>query len=128
MKSIELFLNFMIMDANMNVLWRNPDAVAPDQARRMTIFWGDESWREAAYKKELGLFGEMEEKATNEDVIAAYGKRLKEVAGFKYVPDPIPMRNSRGNVVYYLFFASHNQTGDRIARDVFKKYRNKGVV
>ena len=32
MSSIEIFLNFMIMDANMNVLKRNPDSVAPDQA------------------------------------------------------------------------------------------------
>jgi hypothetical protein len=31
MKSIEIFLNFMVMDMNMNVLWKNPDAVAPEQ-------------------------------------------------------------------------------------------------
>jgi len=48
------------------------------------------------------------------------------VAGFKYVPEPIPMRNSSGAVVYYLFFASHNQTADKIVRDIFKKYRSKG--
>jgi len=48
MRSVEIFLNFMIMDANMNVLWKNPDSVAPDQAGRMTRFWGDESWRAAA--------------------------------------------------------------------------------
>lgn len=49
MGSIEIFLNFMIMDANMNVLWRNPDSVAPDQMQRMTRFWGDDSWHPAAY-------------------------------------------------------------------------------
>ncbi|MCX6903922.1 MAG: three-Cys-motif partner protein TcmP, partial [Verrucomicrobia bacterium] len=97
MLSVEIFLNFMIMDANMNILWRNPDAVAPDQARRMTIFWGDESWRESAYKKEPGLFGPMEEKATNDDVVAAYRKRLKEVAGFKYVPDLPLLRVAQRN-------------------------------
>jgi len=37
------------------------------------------------------------------------------------------MKNSNGAVVYYLFFASHNQTGDKIARDVFKKHRNAGA-
>ena len=30
MQSIEIFLNFMIMDANMNVLWKNAESVAPD--------------------------------------------------------------------------------------------------
>lgn len=127
MRSIEIFMNFMIMDANMNVLWKNPDAVSPDQAQRMTVFWGDDSWRKAAYVIERGLFGDMEEKASNESIVAAYLTRLKDVAGFKYVPEPMPMRNSKGAVVYYLFFASHNETGNRIARSVFKKYRNKGL-
>jgi three-Cys-motif partner protein len=125
MRSIEIFLNFMIMDANMNVLWKNPDSVAADQSVRMTKFWGDDSWRTSAYRQEQGLFGPMEEKASNESVVAAYRKRLKEVAGFKYVPEPLPMCNTRGAVVYYLFFASQNSTGNRIAEHVFKKYRNR---
>jgi len=125
MRSVEIFLNFMIMDANMNILWRNPDSVAPEQAQRMTNFWGDESWRNAAYRMEPGLFGPISEKESNESVIAAYRERLKRVAGFKYVPEPLPMRNSRGAVVYYLFFASPNATGNKIAEHIFKKYRNR---
>jgi hypothetical protein len=38
------------------------------------------------------------------------------------------MRNTRGAVVYYLFFASSNKTGERIVRDIFSKYRNRGTV
>jgi three-Cys-motif partner protein len=125
MKSIEIFLNFMIMDANMNVLWNNPDTVLPEQAARMTRFWGDDSWRNSAYTTEQGLFGPIEEKAPNEAVVAGYRKRLKEVAGFKFVPEPLPMCNTRGAVVYYLLFASHNETGNRIAEHVFKKYRRR---
>jgi three-Cys-motif partner protein len=41
MKSIEIFLNFMIMDANMNVLWKDPDRVLPAQIERMNSFWGN---------------------------------------------------------------------------------------
>ncbi len=125
MRSIEIFLNFMIMDANMNVLWNNPDTVPMDQAARMTKFWGDDSWRSSAYKTEQGLFGPMEEKAPNESVVAAYRKRLKEIAGFKHVPEPLPMCNTRGAVVYYLFFASQNSTGNKIAEHIFKKYRDR---
>ena len=67
----------------------------------------------------------MEEKTTNESVIAAYRKRLKEVAGFNFVPEPLPMCNTRGAVVYYLFFASQNPTGNKIAEHIFKKYRGQ---
>jgi three-Cys-motif partner protein len=125
MQSIEIFLNFMIMDANMNVLRRNPDTVDPAQAMRMTEFWGDDSWRQIAYTKHKGLFGDMESKSTNEVVVNAYRKRLREVAGFKFVPEPMPMRNSTGSIIYYLFFASNNQTGDKIARAVFKKWKTE---
>ena len=127
MGSIEIFLNFMIMDANMNILWKNPASVAPDQAARMTRFWGDDSWRAAAYRTQPGLFEPIEEKAPNASVVAAYRKRLKEVAGFKFVPEPLPMCNSCGAVVYCLFFASQNLTGNKIAEHIFKKYRSRVV-
>jgi three-Cys-motif partner protein len=130
MRSIEIFLNFMVMDMNMNVLWKNPDNVAPSQLARMDAFWGDRSWRTTLYQKPPGLlpgFDDFEEKICNDDVAAAYRKRLKTVAGFDYVPDPIPMRNTRGAVVYYLFFASPNATGAKIVSEIFDKYRNRGT-
>jgi three-Cys-motif partner protein len=127
MGSIEIFLNFMVMDMNMNVLWRDPDKVSPAQADRMNRFWGDDSWRQAAYSTTENLFG-IEEKTGNEQVAQAFRERLKKVAGFKFVPDPMPMRNSRGAVVYYLFFASPNKTGDRIVKDIFNTYRDRGRV
>jgi three-Cys-motif partner protein len=128
MESVEIFYNFMIMDANMNVLWRNPEKVPPAQTARMDRVWGDGSWREAAYRKQPGLFGEMDEKVGNREVAHAFRKRLKDVAGFKYVPEPLPMRNSKGAVVYYLFFASPNKTGDKIVREIFEKYKQRGVI
>ncbi len=126
MKSVEIFLNFPVMDMNMNVLWHDPDKVDPEQKARMTAFWGDDTWRQAAYNTTGNLFG-WEEKTENEDVAEAFQKRLKKVAGFSYVPEPIPMRNTRGAVVYYLFFASQNRTGETIVTDIFNKYRNRGV-
>jgi hypothetical protein len=57
-----------------------------------------------------------------------YRERLRKVAGFKYVPEPIPMRNDNGAVVYYLFFASPNKAGAHIVKDIFDRYHNKGVV
>ena len=127
MKSIEIFFNFMIMDANMNVLLRNPNHVSEDQVARMDKAWGDHSWRDIAYQKVRGLFEEIEKKTDNTTVAEAFRKRLKDVAGFKYVPAPIPMRNDQGAIVYYLFFASPNETGARIVSSIFKKYRDRGI-
>ncbi len=127
-RAIEIFLNFPVMDMNMNVLWGNPERVSEDQVARMDAFWGDGSWKQAAYRKTKGLFGTMEEKTSNEAVAEAYRKRLKEVAGFQHVAPPMPMRNTKGAIVYYLFFASPNKTGNKIVQDIFAKHRDRGMV
>lgn len=123
MRSIELFINFMIMDAKMNVIWNDPDRVPKSQIERMNNFWGDESWREVSYKKQKGLFGIMHEKVADYEIAQAYKRRLQEVAGFEYVPDPVPMKNKNNVVIYYLFFASQNKTGFKIAKSIFNKYK-----
>jgi three-Cys-motif partner protein len=125
MGSIEVFYNFMIMDANMNMFLRNPDDVKPKEIERMNAVWGDDSWRQAAYTKQPGLFGDFDEKRTNDAIAEAFRKRLQDVARFKYVEKPVPMRNSTGAVVYYLYFASPNKTGAKIVRHLFAKYRKE---
>jgi three-Cys-motif partner protein len=128
MGSIEIFYNFMIMDANMNILWRNPNKVTPAQADRMDKVWGDRSWRDAAYIEQLALFGDPGyTKTGNEAVAEGFRQRLETVAGFKYVPKPVPMRNKNGSTIYYLYFASPNKTGAKIVEDIFEKYRARGT-
>lgn len=92
----------------------------------MRRFWGDESWKEAAYTTESNLFG-FEEKTTNEAMASAFRERLRTVAGFSYVPQPIPMRNKRRATIYYLYFASHKPVAAQIVQDIFDKYKNKGA-
>lgn len=124
-RAIELFLNFPIMDINRAVLRRNPSEASAASAARMTTFWGDESWREVAYliPSQGNLFGEAERvKASNEVIVQAFRTRLRDVAGFKNVPDPMPMRNSSNAVIYYLFFASPNDVGNKIVRDIFNRF------
>lgn len=124
MRTIEIFLNFMIMDINMNVARHNRDKVDPAQIERMNRFWGDESWQDVVYDNSGNLFGEYEKVAGNEALVKAYRQRLRDVAGFKYVPEPMPMRNSKGATVYYLFFASPNPTGNKIVEHIFTKHLN----
>jgi three-Cys-motif partner protein len=92
----------------------------------MNAFWGDDSWRRIAYTTERNLFG-FAEKVDNETVAEGFRERLQNAAGFKHVPRPLPMRNSRGAVVYYLFFASQKPVAAGIVRDIFNKYRTRGI-
>lgn len=124
MRTLDMFLNFPVMDINRNVLWRDPEGVSESQRSRMTAFWGDETWPKAAYGK--NLFGDPD-KQSNDAVAEAFRERLKKVAGFERVPKPMPMRNSSGAIVYYLFFASQKDTAEHIVRDIFKKYENRGA-
>ena len=128
MKSIDMFLNFPVMDMNRNVLWRKPDLVSKDQAERMTRYWGDETWRDVAYHPASDLFDKNRiEKVpnANEAMAAAFRRRLREVAGFANVPEPIPMRNNLGATVYYLFFASQKDVANSIVKYIFKKYADR---
>jgi len=123
MKSIELFLNFPIGPMNRNVLLKNYDAIEPKDAAAMSVVWGDNTWREVAYRREPGLFEEMREREDYGEVAKAFQSRLVKVAGFEHVPKPVLMRNSQGAPLYYLYFASHKPVAAKIVRDIFDKYR-----
>ena len=125
MDSIEIFLNFPVADMNRNVFWRHPQGVDESDLSRMTKFWGDDSWKAVAYETVSTLFGPLEEKTDVGQVPEAFRRRLKETAGFEYVADPIPMRNRKGVVLYYLFFASHKPVAKKIVDDIFAKYRGR---
>lgn len=128
MKSIEIFLNFPICDMNRNVLWHNRDEVDASDIKRMNAFWGNDSWSEVAYYPVPNLLGEIVEfKSDNNTIAKAFRERLINVAGFKNVPKPIPMKNSNNSTIYYLFFASQNTTANRIVTDIFDKYRVRGI-
>jgi three-Cys-motif partner protein len=124
-KAIDMFLNFPVMDMNRNAIWKNPEKVPQDGNERMTKFWGDESWKKAAYAESPQgfFFGTEIVKQGNDEIVAAFTQRLKKVAGFKFVPEPLPMRNSTNAVVYYLFFASQKPVAEKIIIDIFSKYR-----
>ena len=126
MRSIDMFLNFPVADMNRNVFWRNPDNVRPADIRRMSAFWGDESWHQVAYSTDHNLFG-LPEKEDNETIAEAFRQHLQDVAGFKYVPKPLPMRNSCGGTVYYLFFAAQKPVAQIIIEHIFSKYRGRGA-
>jgi len=125
MRSMELFVNFPVADMNRKVLWRNPEGVSESDIKRMNTYWGDESWRNIAYTAQRNFFGWIE-KEDNETIAEGFRQRLQKIACFKHVPKPLPMRNNSGTIVYYLFFASQNTTGNTIIEHIFKKYEKRG--
>jgi three-Cys-motif partner protein len=131
MKSVEIFLNFPVADINRNVLWHRREGVSAKQDERLTRYWGDDSWKEIAYRPsvQMSLLGDStDEKAPNVEIATAFRERLVEVAGFKHVPAPIAMRNRNGAVVYYLYFASQKPVAEGIVKAIFKKYRDRGGI
>lgn len=125
MKTIEIFLNFPMMDITRNVLRSDPSKTDAAQAARLTRFWGDESWREVAYASDEFLKTEYKVRGSRSALAGAFRERLKDVAGFSYVPEPVVMKThgTRGNALYYLFFASYNNVGNKIVTHIFDKYR-----
>jgi three-Cys-motif partner protein len=123
MKTVEIFLNFPVHDMNRNVLVRDPSKMDNKQIARMDSFWGDNSWRKVAYATDDNLFGYENKVCTNDTLAEAFRERLKSVAGFKHVPEPVYMRNSNKAGLYYLFFAAHKPTAANIVGDIFDRYR-----
>ncbi len=123
-QGVEILLNWPIHDINRNAAWRDPSRLPPDRVERMRRFWGDDTWREAAYAKQPGLFGGEPgyHKLPYGEIVRAYCERLRSIAEFPYVVDPLLVRTPTRQPLYYLVFASHNDTGAKIARAVFKKH------
>jgi three-Cys-motif partner protein len=124
MKSVEIFLNFPIMDINRAVL--HPQA-SSTKIEQMNRFWGDDTWKTAAYREQPTLFGDVNTtKVENWELVRAFQERLRKHGGYEFVPEPLAMRNSMRATVYYLFFAGNNQTGSKIVDWIFNDYRDKG--
>ncbi len=122
---VDLILHFPIMDINRNAIWKNPAEVPQEGIHRMNAFWGDRTWQDIAYKEPLQkdlLDPEIKEKQENDVIAEAFRIRLMEHGKFKYVPTPIPLRNSKNAIIYYLFFASQNKTANEIATYLFRKH------
>jgi len=125
-RSIEIFMNFMIMDINRNAMRRNPEKSVVSKVSQMTRLWGDETWRDAGYDMIPTLFEtEVPQKVSNERFAEAFRQRLIKKAGFKFVPKPMPMKTKNNSVIYYLFFASQKEAGMDIVNDIFNTYRIK---
>jgi three-Cys-motif partner protein len=129
LRTTEIFLNFPLMDMNRNVLHRDLLSADPDQIERMNTFCGTEEWQDLLYKEDnqMRLFRDTYRiKIVDSNIKLGdwfRKERLKKTAGFEFVPEPVLMRNSKGGPLFFLFFATYNETGNKIVSDIFNKYR-----
>lgn len=124
LKTVDIFINFPIMDINRNVLFADISKADSEDIKRMNDFWGDENWKEILYKEQTTLFGETQDiRIENYHTLAKeFCKRFKKV-GFNNVPEPILMTNIKNGPLYYLYFASQKDVANSIIKDIFKKYK-----
>ena len=111
MRTIEIFLNFSIMDANMNVFKHNQDKVEESQIRRMNIFWGDDSWKKVAYNKVPTLFGDWRRKNVERSYSLGLQGKVKGCGRFQIRTrsHPYEEQYGRGNLLYFLCLAQRNR-------------------
>ena len=134
MRSIEIFLNFPILDITRNAKRKSLELVDPVHRARMTAFWGTDDWHTSMVKQsdQQNFFGALLDSGDNTPEIEtvdgytiakAFQQRLKDVADFQFVPDPVPMRNRKEGLLYFLYFAGNNATGNRIATHILNESR-----
>jgi three-Cys-motif partner protein len=125
-RAVDMFLNFPVMDMNRNAIWHELEGAPQEGIERMNRFWGDDSWRKAAYadSPQFNLFTNPDKKKqSNNAIVAAFRDRLKKVAGFSFVSEALPMKNKNNAVVYYLILASQKYVALEIITDIFRKYK-----
>jgi len=124
-RTMDVFLNFPLMDINRNAALKILEASNPEVGARLTKIWGDESWKTLAYVEQSQLFSPsvlIKKGDGNETLKRGFRGRLKKVAGFEFVPEPIQMTNTVGGPLYFLFFASHQPVAQGIAEDILRKW------
>jgi three-Cys-motif partner protein len=91
-RAIDLFLNFPVMDVNRDAIWHNP---ANSKGRHRTHGKTSHGAKLLMLRATKATFSGPElVKQDTAAIVKAFQERLQTVAGFEFVPDPLPMRNS----------------------------------
>jgi three-Cys-motif partner protein len=122
-KAFDVFVNFPLM-AVTRLLKRDEPPTGQVLALLDRVM-GSSDWVQKIYRpaEQLRLFGEQ---LVIRDVIRAewlarvYADQIGTL--FPFVSKPVIMTNSKNAALYALFLASHNQTGVKIANDIFGRY------
>ncbi len=121
-KAIDLWILFPAMAVN-RLLFKNKKIPEKLQNQLNTVF-GSSEWKEYFYQEspQLDWFGKnrkSEKVASFESIKSFYLKKLRTV--FPGVaPNPLPLKNSKGSILFYLCFAVSNERGKMPALNIAK--------
>lgn len=120
--TIDVLLNFSIMDLNRNYLPAKRETLTDEQREKVLPFLGP-GWEEEIYPEssQTSLFGKEFEKLSNNEIVLFYANRLESKAGFKFASEPLLFEYHGANL-YYLLLASHKEAARKIMNSLVKKY------
>lgn len=118
-KKFDVIINFPL-DMAINRLIKRDGNIPSTWAEQLDLCFGGDHWREAAYERSSGLFGEQHSKRADcaQRLLSLYLEQLKKTFG--HVSRPSLVRNTRGTGLYYLIWASGNHRGLRIANHILQ--------
>lgn len=121
-RAIEVFVNFPEGMAVQRMLRRDYTALTPEGKKKLDAYFGSSDWFDVIYEKKTGMFGPSVQKIRQPGRRLAlwYRNRLERLFG--HASPPMLVRNSKKGHLYYLIHAGPNETGSRIAHDVFRKH------
>ena len=94
-ETIEVFVNFPVMDINRNVRRKDESRIPEESRERMDRFWGT-GWKGGDIRGKRDLFGEERtvlKRQSAKDLGYRYQKRLLEI--FKYARSPSSCETAR---------------------------------
>jgi three-Cys-motif partner protein len=112
-----------------NRLLKKDGQITKAWLNRLELFLGMDEQEIKSYffreKTETTLFGEWKKVAKTEKAIEQAAKLYKNRLGniFKYVTEPMSLKNERNSTMYHLIFVSNNAAALKIANDIIKKYK-----
>lgn len=113
----DVIINFPLAMAINRLVKR--DGVIPERWQsQLDLCFGCRDWRDLAFGKDEGLFGDMHYKRTDAaaQLLGLYVRRLEEI--FEVVAQPSLVKNTQGRPLYYLIWASSNPRGLAIANHI----------
>ncbi|MES2435046.1 MAG: three-Cys-motif partner protein TcmP [Pseudomonadota bacterium] len=113
----DVIINFPLAMAINRLVKR--DGIIPERWQiQLDQCFGCRDWRDLAFGKDEGLFGDIQYKRTDAaaQLLGLYVRRLEEI--FEVVAQPSLVKNTQGRPLYYLIWASSNRRGLPIANHI----------
>lgn len=95
----------------------NGGQVRPEDAERISSMYGTDIWTDIY---EARLTGKLAPNEARNEYVNLMRWRLESVLGYRWT-HTFAVRNERGGPIYHMIFASDNDAGNRIMRDLYTK-------